>query len=356
MIFNSVSATIQVHPSSAGFLADIDILVGSRDAILGIGYAANEAQVNSNNDRPYSNLPQALVDAKLIKSNAYSLWLDDIQSNSGSILFGGVDTDKYVGSLQTLPVEKIRGQYLQFALTISRMSSSHNGKTQALKKDLPVGVILDSGSTITYLPNDLVSDIYDAFDVRYSRRQGSGLCSCDLANQGSTLNFTFTSATISVPINELVINPDQGDFQKRDGHEKRQGLGNGGASSICLFGIAPSSGSVAILGDTFLRSAYVVYDLANNEISLAQTNFDSTRSNVREIGTGPDSVPDATAVSNVVHATITAGGQGRIGNPTATSSSGSDSVSASTGKASLLPYISTGCAVLIGTILHFCCT
>jgi hypothetical protein len=57
------------------------------------------------------------------------------------------------------------------------------------------------------------------------------------------------------------------------------------------------------LGDTFLRSAYVVYDLANNEISLAQTNFNATGTNVVEIGTGTGSVPDATTVANPVAAT-----------------------------------------------------
>jgi yapsin 1 len=32
-----------------------------------------------------------------------------------------------------------------------------------------------------------------------------------------------------------------------------------------------------------LRNAYVVYDLANNEISLAQANYNSGSSNVQEI-------------------------------------------------------------------------
>lgn len=39
-------------------------------------------------------------------------------------------------------------------------------------------------------------------------------------------------------------------------------------------------------GDTFLRSAYVVYDIEKEEIGLAQTKFDSSSSDVVEIGKG----------------------------------------------------------------------
>ncbi|EHL01991.1 putative aspartic-type endopeptidase OPSB [Glarea lozoyensis 74030] len=70
----------------------------------------------------------------------------------------------------------------------------------------------------------------------------------------------------------------------------------------CVFGVAPAGSSTAVLGDTFIRSAYLVYDLANNEISIAQTTFNATATNVLEITTGSDSVPSATAVTNPVAA------------------------------------------------------
>ena len=320
----------------------------SPDAILGIGYAANEAQVNSYGGRSYANLPQALVDANLIKSNAYSLWLDDLESSSGEILFGGVDTDKYVGSLQTLPVGQIKGEYIQFVLTISRMNLVQNGNNRSLTADLPTAAILDSGSTLSYLPNNLLGDIYSRLNVRYSKRQGSAYCECDLANQAITVDFTFTSATISVPIRELVINPEQQSSALKDDDDlvKRQSFSSG----VCLFGLAPSGGSGApnILGDTFLRSAYVVYDLANNAVSLAQTNFNSTQSSVREIGTGRDSVPDATRVANVVQATLV-DGQGRIGDPTGTGgSSDNDPVSAGDNLNSRLPTFLMALGLVVG--------
>ena len=307
----------------------------SAEGILGIGYMADEAQVNSANQKGYSNLPQAMVDDGLIKSNAYSLWLDDLQASTGSILFGGVDTGKFHGQLESLPVQKVFNEYAEFIITLSGMSLSKDGNSTSLTTDLPTAVLLDSGSSLTYLPKDLTATIYDALQVTYSNREQTALVDCGLATQNISLSFTFTTPTISVPISELIISEDSTVYGAREDPNSQNGGDTTGFGSEdgsqCIFGIAPAENSTAVLGDTFLRSAYVVYDLANNEISLAQTNFNSTDSNVSEIGTGTASVPGATAVANAVQATVSQGGGARIAGVTGTVTAG---VSLATGKSS----------------------
>ena len=66
-----------------------------------------------------------------------------------------------------------------------------------------------------------------------------------------------------------------------------------------------------MLGDTFLRSAYVVYDLNQNTISLAQTNFNATGDNIMEISN--TSIPDATSVPNAVSTANVGAGGARTG-------------------------------------------
>ena len=285
----------------------------SAEGVLGIGYVADEAAAQL---KSYANLPQAMTNAGLIKSNAYSLWLDDLEANTGSIIFGGVDTEKYTGQLQTLPIQKEFGQYAEFIISLSNMSIVNGGKVQRLSTDLPSAVILDSGSSLTYLPNDLTSAIYTALDVQYSQRYGAGFASCDLANENITLDFTFTSPTISIPMSELVLSVSSVEEDRENPSTGDNSDGSYSSSSsdenICYFGIAPSQGSTSVLGDTFLRSAYVVYDLGLNEISLAQTNFNSTSSHVVEIGTGTASVPDATPVTSVIQASVLQSGGARI--------------------------------------------
>lgn len=308
----------------------------SSQGILGIGYTGDEAQANTEKLKSYSNLPQAMADSGLIQSNAYSLWLNDIDANTGSILFGGVDTDKYTGDLQTLPIQKEFDVYAEFIITLSGLNMAKSGKNQNLTTDLPTAVILDSGSSLAYLPNDLTSALYTALDVRYSQQEEAGICACSLANEDITIDFSFTSATISVPITELVFNPNSDTSEDRQnpndqGNGNENGNDQESSSQDCIFGIAPADGSTAVLGDTFLRSAYVVYDLANNEISLAQTIFNATESHVSEIGTGTASVPGATVVANPVQAAVSQAGGARIGGPSGTITGGSSSSTSTSG-------------------------
>lgn len=202
----------------------------STDGILGVGYTADEAQVNAANLNSYPNLPQAMANAGLIKSNAYSLYLDDLEANTGSIIFGGVDTDKYTGQLQTLPIQKEFDEYAEIIITLSGVSIINGGRTQNLNTDLPTAVILDSGSSLTYLPNDLTSAIYTALDVQYSQQDGAAFVSCDLASENVTLDFTFTSPIISIPVRELVLSVSSAEESRETPNSGDNGEGSYGFS------------------------------------------------------------------------------------------------------------------------------
>ena len=340
-------------------LKDLQFGIGyestSAEGILGIGYTANEAQVNRANQKEYSNLPQAMADSGLIQSNAYSLWLDDLEASTGSILFGGVDTDKYHGELQSLPIQKVDDQYAEFIITLSSMSLGSDGKNTSLKTDLPTAVILDSGSSLMYLPNDLTAAIYNALHVTYSNREETAFADCSLADQNITLDFTFSAPTISIPISELIIDGDPSDSDDDENPNPQNGgsssSAGGSDGSLCIFGIAPAEGSTAVLGDTFLRSAYVVYDLNNNQISLAQTKFNSTGTHVSEIGSGSSSVPGATSVSDAIQAAVSETGGARIAGVTGTVTAGGSSATGTSGAISTRgSYTALTLAVSIGML------
>ncbi len=54
----------------------------------------------------------------------------------------------------------------------------------------------------------------------------------------------------------------------------------------------------------------MVYDLDNNQISLAQTQFNATTSNVEEINLGANGVPGATLVASAIATAALSTGQG----------------------------------------------
>jgi hypothetical protein len=66
-----------------GLATDTTIGIG----IMGIGYNTSEANIQTGNGTVYPNLPVAMVNSGLIKSNAYSLWLDDLRKFIRSLCF-----------------------------------------------------------------------------------------------------------------------------------------------------------------------------------------------------------------------------------------------------------------------------
>jgi hypothetical protein len=298
---------------SGATIEDLQFGIGyqssSHEGILGIGYAANEVQVARFGRRPYDTLPMALKEDGYTNATAYSLWLNDLDASTGSILFGGVDTARFVPPLNTVPIQPVNGQYRGFLVTLTGLSvngtSIAEGQAQA--------VLLDSGSSMTYLPNGMANRLYGSLNASYSEAQGAAFIPCSARNLNTTVDFDFSGAKVSVPMDELVIPlPSQ----------------NGGyvafadGTPACLFGIAPAGLSTPVLGDTFLRSAYVVYDLDRNEISLAQTRFNvsSNVSTIEQIL--PGAVPSATKVARPVMATA------GVGTSAATSAASSVSHSA----------------------------
>ena len=280
----------------------------SQEGILGIGYPINEVAVAYNGGRTYANVPQHLMQTGQINSNAYSLWLNDLDASMGSILFGGVNTDKFNGQLQTVPIIPEQGVYAEFIIALTGVGV--NGSEGSLVSNLASPALLDSGSSLMYLPDNVAQDVFNAVGAQYDERQGAAFVDCDLANSDMTIDFTFSSPTIRVGMDELVI---------------VAGVDRG--QPICILGIAPAGGSTPVLGDTFLRSAYVVYDITSNEISLAQTNFNSTSTdNVLEIHNGTNPVPSATVVQNAVTSVaVQSGGHINSGEPTGISGSSANS-------------------------------
>jgi hypothetical protein len=219
------------------------------------------------------------------------LWLNDLDASTGQILFGAVNTAKYHGSLQTIPILKSAGNYSNILIALSGISV--NGVNLS-SSNLPAAVVLDSGTTLMYLPNEITRPIYQQFNARIETRFGeiTAYVPCAFAREDKTIDFTFSGVKIAVPYNEIVL-----PSTSRDG----SGLKFNDGSPACAFGIGSSGGGgPLVLGDTFLRSAYVVYDLSNNQVSLAQTNFNATTDHFVEIEAGPDGVPDATMVASPV--------------------------------------------------------
>ena len=162
--------------------------------IMGLGFSNSEANIFTGNGTQYPNLPLALVNAGLITTPAYSLWLDDLNSSQGNILFGGIDTAKYDGELQSLEVypNQRRGNVTSFTVAFTSLSATSSTGTDTLTPpSYAHPAILDSGTTLTLLPDALAQQVFTELGATVDARLQSVLVPCALANNTGTLNYGF---------------------------------------------------------------------------------------------------------------------------------------------------------------------
>jgi hypothetical protein len=234
-------------------------------------------------------------------------------SATGSVLFGGIDTKKYTGdliSVEIYPSQLQNGQtiYTSFTVAFTSLSAtSDSGTDQLTPSNYAEPAILDSGTTITLLPNDVAQVVFDEFGAQMSQELGAVVVPCALANKTGSLTFGFGGAggpSIAVNVSQLVL-----PLTLPNGQVPQYSNG----ADACQLGIQAAGDLPVLFGDTFLRSAYVVYDLDNNRIALAQTDFDSTGSNVVAFASGGAAIPSASSAPNEAAVTQTASGNPKVG-------------------------------------------
>lgn len=202
-------------------------------------------------------------------------------SSTGSILFGGYDSDKFTGELTTLDIQPDASSgnitSMTVAWTALALNDPTNGTTLLTPDGFAAPAVLDSGTTLTILPADIANAVFTLAGAVPSDQFGP-LVPCNLSSYKGTLDYTFGGAggpKISVGFNELVL-----PITDTSGNP----LTFNDGSPACNLGVqAAQSGEQLLFGDTFLRSAYVVYDLDAKQIAIAPTNFQSTTSKVHEI-------------------------------------------------------------------------
>lgn len=273
--------------------------------IMGISFVGLESTFMYNGDNAavpnkvkpftYPNVPVLMVSRGYIAKNAYSLWLNDINAAQGSLLFGGVDHAKYSGTLQTVPiVNTIDGITTPIEMTVilSSLGMVDNSGKSATIMNGNIPALLDSGTSLTYLPSDVVEVIGESLNGTYSDQVGFYVVACNIGGSKGGLVYNFSGAKITVTLEQLMLA-----LIEQDGSPATFSDG----TPACALGIAPATGSI-ILGDTFLRNAYVVYDLDDYEISLANANLDASDSKIEAIQSTVPSASAAPSYSNTAFA------------------------------------------------------
>lgn len=221
--------------------------------ILGIGLPAWEAT-----NTTYENFPMRLKSDGLIHKNVYSLYLNDDNSLKGSLLFGAVDHAKYSGTLQTVPIINNDPENYDvaggFYIVLDKITLEGDSSNETVT-NVAVPALLDSGTTFSYFPQSVLDRFTKMVGAVFSESEGFYSVSCKYNNSEVNAIFDFSGATIKVPMSDLILTDEDTCY-------------------LGLLDISEMQGDTeALLGDNFLRSAYLVYDSDDLEILLAQANY-----------------------------------------------------------------------------------
>ncbi|KAG0169810.1 hypothetical protein DFQ28_002864 [Apophysomyces sp. BC1034] len=282
---------ILTMPPSTSNNSNASTIIGN--GILGMGYPQLTA-ATTNGEPAYNPFVFNLVKQNVISEPVFSVFLNKVTVDgwAGEIMLGGADSSKYSGSLQYLPVASLRsktgggggvangtvgaGREYYYWMVYGQGLAVRNNQKIVQQYDTFGAFILDTGTTLTYLPDTVVFGIATALagpnGFQLDRQSGIILINCSAAESPAMLelymsqssNVSESPVVLSVPAYELVI-PLDGDIAA--------------TAQTCLFGIAPTgpsdsglSSNMYLIGDSVLRSAYLVFDMGKNRIGIAAAN------------------------------------------------------------------------------------
>ncbi|KAI0550418.1 aspartic peptidase domain-containing protein [Xylaria curta] len=211
----------------------------------------------------YPTLLDLLVQLGYIEVPVFSLGVGTLGEGSlnqpGSIVFGGVNRWKYRGYLEPIeiwpnPADQLaQFQQVGYWINLTSFGYTQPGQPEVILTgdDFARSMLVDTGSTFTYLDADLVSVVAKSFNA-WIDEAGVYYVNCELRDEEGYIHFGFNQGNMVIQVSyaDFIVDFD----------------------TYCALGVQPADIGVAtwVLGNSFIRAAYIVFDQTNDALWLAQ--------------------------------------------------------------------------------------
>jgi hypothetical protein len=177
---------------------------------------------------------------------------------------GGIPAVPYDASswVETSIVPISASVYTYYSINIDGFSITPPAASTATPRDYSAAaqsIIVDSGTTLMYLPDAIAEYVASLFVPRatYNANSGLYLVSCQAA--APRVGVTVAGRTFFISNDDLM----------NRGSGAVGGAAAGAGSGQCALAIQPTAGGAAVLGDSWLKNVLVVFDLGENVVRIA---------------------------------------------------------------------------------------
>ncbi|KAJ8653146.1 hypothetical protein O0I10_011195 [Lichtheimia ornata] len=260
------------------------------NGILGLGYPTLTASANKLGTT-YNPFVFNLVEQNLIQQHLFSVYMNSASADgwAGEVIFGGIDSSKYTGNITYIPVAQISTSsiplkkragnnnnyyyWMVHGQGIQVSSNDNHSSAQISLSGDSAAFVIDTGTTLTYFPNDMADNIASALVGRGNYALDSSsqtyIVECKkAAQQGTTLEIQMSDSssasnnplTITVPVSQLVIPLDTNSIDTAMSCMLGGTVNGVGTTSAA----APSSSSSPLLSSTtvLIATTLIGYTIA----------------------------------------------------------------------------------------------
>ncbi|KAK6540267.1 hypothetical protein TWF694_009080 [Orbilia ellipsospora] len=216
----------------------------------------------------YPSFLEVMQSQNLINTPTFGVYLGDLRGKDDtgkSITFGGIDTLKFKLPLKTV---SSKNGYTLDLIGVNLIGDNGLNTTEIATGGSPQSVTISFSTPSIFLPTDIFNDIMNFLGASESNDYDIR----KLPAENTGIEFVFRDdLRIFVPFSQMIL-PDT--------------YNPGWYTTL----IQEDTDGGFYLGSPFFRAAYVFYDYANSEISIAPSILNVTNSNITEIGVNNASV------------------------------------------------------------------
>ena len=247
---------------------------GITSGLIGLAYPALTSAfsgTDATDDSPANNVEYNSIFTTIVNESlsapTFSLALERAPSAGGYIAFGGLPPISFDQTFTSTPIEIMEivdspnavTQYSFYTITpdgFTFQGAEHSrfskGRSRGISVASDFPTIVDSGTTLVYLPDELAEILGELYDppAEYLEDEGGFFVDCQA-----------TAPTFGVDINGTTFNVNAADLILQGQTDPTTGL--------CLTGIQPGGEGPFILGDTFLQNVVAVFDVGAAEMRFA---------------------------------------------------------------------------------------